>query len=385
VLKPAACVSLQELDSLRAEWDSLLARSDSASPFATWEWVDACWRNAEPGKKSLLLTARDDAGNLVGLLPLATYKRFGLLPAVEVLGCTRIGYPQGDYGGPVAERGREDEVWAAMLRYLATRRWTTADLRNCMVPLSSRPEQMARAYSEPAAGRGWGVRIAEADVCRLLSLRATFDDYLAGLSSNSRQNIRRKLRKLTEAGVRIEVVDLNDKAERNAALEALYDYHQARWQDNPSGGCFPDNYARDLHRYLTGKLSGSDRTELRVARNAGGKIIGAIYNFRLNGTGYFYTIGVSQEQEWSHLSLGVCLLADSIRAAIEAGCHTFDLLRGDHDYKQHFGGQTTNNLRVTIYRYAWLPRVEGALRKAYSLFRKALGVVRPTAPTAHAG
>ena len=67
----------------------------------------------------------------------------------------------------------------------------------------------------------------------------------------------------------------------------------------------------------------------------------------------------------------MCLLADSITASIEAGCHAFDLLRGDHEYKRHFGGYSTQNLRVMIYRYAWLPKAEEAIRSLRRRLRPA--------------
>ena len=83
-----------------------------------------------------------------------------------------------------------------------------------------------------------------------------------------------------------------------------------------------------------------------------------VYNFRYGGTCYYYHMGAHQEGEWAPYSIGTCLLIDSIRAAIEDGQHHFDLLRGDHDYKRHFGGYATNNLRVVVYRYGWLPQAE---------------------------
>jgi CelD/BcsL family acetyltransferase involved in cellulose biosynthesis len=380
VLNVAEYALLSELEPLKPEWDDLLARSDNDSIFASWEWVEACWKYGAPGRQPLVLAARDAEGRLVGLLPLARRSRFRVLHTLEVIGCTQLGYPMGDYGGLVVERGAEAAVWSAMLRHLKKSRWSVIDLRNCMAGTPGREEQLARLYSQPYGSASWGVRVQVADICRSIPLPATYEEYLAGLSSNARQNIRRKLRKLAEDGLKIEQVEPEDETTRNAAMEAFFKFHQDRWETDPSGGGFPDGWVRVLHRYLAGSLANAGKLDLRLVRSPDSEIIGVIYNFRHNGVGYYYHLGVSQDARWTPYSLGTCLLADSIAAAIADGCHTFDLLRGDHDYKRHFGGYTTNNLRVVIYRYGWLPKAEEAARKLRSKVRRSATLQLETQP-----
>jgi CelD/BcsL family acetyltransferase involved in cellulose biosynthesis len=185
---------------------------------------------------------------------------------------------------------------------------------------------------------------------------------LQSLSANTRQNVRRKLRKFQQQGGTITQVPCDDAAARTAALQSLFAYHQLRWEDDSSGGVFKHEQDRLMHHHLASNLAARGWLDLRVAKSAAGQIVGVIYNFRRNGVGYYYQLGFNNENAWTAYSLGFCLLADSILAAIGSGCHTFDLLRGDHEYKSHFGGQLTRNFRVTIYRYGWLPALENAVR-----------------------
>ncbi len=358
------CASLAEFETLRSDWHELLGRANNASVFATWEWLEAFWQHGAPDKQLLLLVARNGQGELVGLLPLARVTRLGLLQILEVAGCSGSGYPIGDYGGLIVARGMESSVWQAMLAHLKKSRWAAIDLRNCQSGDPARASWLVQVYQGGVAGLGWTVKVQTSDACRLISLPPTFDEYLAGLSSNSRQNLRRKLRKFQEAGHTFVQVAPDDGAVRSEAMEALFALHQERWAGDASGGIFPTEQARTLHKHLADNLAANSMVDLRLARSAEGEIIGVIYNYRHNGVGYFYALGTSQDPKWSTLSLGVCLLADSIRDAIEAGCHTFDLLRGNHGYKSHFGGHTVSNLRVTVYRYGWLPQ---ALAVAASL------------------
>ncbi len=257
-------------------------------------------------------------------------------------------------------RGMEGTVWQAMLAHLNQSPWAIIDLRNCPQGSDSE-ERLTNIASRAKRNSGWTFKVQPSDVCRVIPLANSFDTYLATLSSNARQNLRRKLRKLKEAGYSLEQVPLQDATARAEAVDALIALHRQRWAMYEGGG-FPDERSCTLHKYLIEKLTVNGHVDMRIARSSEGKIAGVIYNLRRNGISSFYSIGVSQDPALSHLSLGVCLLADSIRAAIEGGYHTFDLLRGDHDYKAHFGGYTTHNLRVTIYRYGWLQKAEEMLR-----------------------
>jgi CelD/BcsL family acetyltransferase involved in cellulose biosynthesis len=351
--------SVESFEALRHDWGALLGEAGNASVFATWEWTEAFWEHGVAGKRPLVLAARDGMGRLVGLLPLTSGTKLGVLRVLEVAGCTRSGYPVGDYGGPIAAKGMESAVWRAMLEHLKRSRWSIIDLRNCPTGDSYNEKWLAHLYESSGAEFGWASKVQSSDTCRLIALPETFEGYLGTLSSNARQNLRRKMRKLNEGGLVLQqVASVDDDIARDEALEALFTLHQLRWADDASGGSFPDAQARALHRYLASSLAAQGMVDLRLARSAEGQIIGVIYNFRWNGVSYFYTLGISLDPKWSSLSLGTCLLADSIRAAIESGCHTFDMLRGDHEYKAHFGGYAANNLRLTIYRYGWLPRAQ---------------------------
>lgn len=360
MIRVTECKSLNELQALRGEWSQLVEASRSASVFSGWEWAETFWRYVAPGREPLILLARDERNRLVGVLPLARTRQMRLVRVLEVLGCNERGYPMADYGGLLAEHGVEHAVWEAILRYLKGSHWAVMDLRNCIVSMPGDEEALTHFYGQAAAELNLAAKVQHGAMCRRISLPATFDRYLAMLSSNSRQNIRRKLRKLAEGGFTIEQVRPATQGEEvfNEAFDALITYHQQRWAENPTGGAFPTQRSRDLQRDVARRLDGAGQLDLRVMRDADRRIVGVIYNLRRKGVGYFYGLGVSQEEKYVPLSLGNCLLAESIAAAIEAGCHTFDLMRGDHEYKHHFGGYAVPNLRVTLYQYMWLPRLE---------------------------
>ena len=368
----AVCESLADLEALRPAWQALLAEADTPSVFDDWAWTAATWRYGAPGKRPCVITVRDETGHLIGLLPLARAWQHHVVPRLEVIGCTPSGYPQADYGGLLARSGRQAAVWQAVLAYLAARRdWAILDLRNC--PASALPPAFDRL---PTAQRGWLTTVRPAERCPRLALGADFDDYLARLSANARQQIRRKLRKLQGAGFIISQVDNQDAAARDAALRTLFGFFETRWDH--TAGDLPRGRALALHTYFAAELVARAALDLRIVQTPTGATVGVIYNFRRGDTGYFYMIGLSPDPQWQPYSLGVCLLADSIAAATQAGCRTFDLLRGDHEYKRHFGGQHRETFRVTLYRYRWLAALEETARH----LRRRLKSRQPAGPPA---
>jgi CelD/BcsL family acetyltransferase involved in cellulose biosynthesis len=62
-----------------------------------------------------------------------------------------------------------------------------------------------------------------------------------------------------------------------------------------------------------------------------GRVIAALYGFSTGKTFSFYQSGM--DPAWAHLSVGLVLMGCSMEHAIRSGIGTFDLLRGNEDYK----------------------------------------------------
>ena len=111
------------LDRLAPEWRALHDAAPSATPFQSWEWARAWWSHRRRGRLCVL-TARDDAGALVGLLPLVA----------DTFGPTRrltfLGAPEADYQDLLAAPAHADAACAAFAGWLAgaARGWDVIDL-----------------------------------------------------------------------------------------------------------------------------------------------------------------------------------------------------------------------------------------------------------------
>jgi CelD/BcsL family acetyltransferase involved in cellulose biosynthesis len=82
-----------------------------------------------------------------------------------------------------------------------------------------------------------------------------------------------------------------------------------------------------------------------------GKKAATLFAFEYRGSFLLYNSGYDTG-EFAHFSPGWVLLAYLIQYAIAAGCHLFDFLQGDEEYKYHFGSVDYKVMRVVVRNQA---------------------------------
>ena len=173
------------------------------------------------------------------------------------------------------------------------------------------------------------------------ALPGDWDAYLATRSRNLRSQLGRKLRAL-ERDHRIEMRagDVRD-------LDTLFELHGRR-RDTVGG--FPSSLAHEDARAFHGAFAAaaSERGWLRVwLLEADGEPVAAWYGWRVGGRYAYYNAGF--DPDWGDRSVGLLLLARTIRAAVEEGADEYDFLLGGESYKERFatGVRLATSLIVT--------------------------------------
>jgi CelD/BcsL family acetyltransferase involved in cellulose biosynthesis len=157
----------------------------------------------------------------------------------------------------------------------------------------------------------------------------SFDEFLASRSSNFRQQVRRRERKLRrdyEVDIR-----LSDAEHLDADLDALFRLHDERWSEGESVALSGprQSFHRDFARLAL------DRGWLRLwVLEADGAPRAAWYGFRFANMDWYYQSG--RDPEWDRQSVGFVLLAHTIKLAFDDGMHEYRLLRGGEEYKGRF-------------------------------------------------
>jgi len=367
---------------LAGEWNELLHRSAADTIFLTLEYQRTWWRVLGRGEL-LILAVRDDGdGELVGIAPLFATTNSEGQQVLEIVGCVEVA----DYVDFIVARGWEEPVYAALVDYLAGQLpplagggashtspsqggaggashpppsqggaggashtppsqggagggWDLLDL--CNVHQDSPTLTMLPPLAE---ARGWTTSTVREDVCPLVRLPGTWEEYLQMLEGKQRREIRRKLRRAGgQDALSWYIVgpkhDLETEIEDFLALMAA---------STPDKAAFLTPRMRDFFRQLARVVYDAGWLQL-VFLEVEGQKAAAYFNFIYRNQVLVYNSGLDW-QRFPRLGAGIVLTAYCIRHAIEQGREVFDFMQGDERYKYQFGGQDVEVRRLRIRR-----------------------------------
>ena len=250
---------VDDLAALGAEWRDLEARAE-VTFFLSWDWIGP-WLETAGGAPIAARVTQD--GRLVGLalFHVVRQKRHRFLP-VRLAVLNETGEKQKDiaymeYNGALAESGAEAAVLDAIIAALAR----GADAPGFdAIRLGGLPESLAQAI-DPAGLTMRTVTSEPTARVDLEALRTGGGDYLAGLSSNARQQIRRSQRLYEARGpVRLEAASSLDEAQSFfGAMQAL---HQATWQARDMPGAFAAPFLERFQRRVIDQASDGNPSSL---------------------------------------------------------------------------------------------------------------------------
>ncbi|HEY6836982.1 MAG TPA: GNAT family N-acetyltransferase [Gaiellaceae bacterium] len=295
---------LQRLDSVeavRAEWSALAAAS--GNPFQTPEWCEA-WLEHIGGDVELRLL-----GGTAGIVPLVVSR------GRYVRKARFLGFGPSNELGPVV--GRADRPLAAEL------------LRSALAATRRHWDVFTGEY---LPGQGWadglGARLVSATPSPVVrGSWDSWDAYLATRSSNFRQELRRKERRLADRGVTRRSVSRLE--ELDPALDVLFELHRARW-------------AGEASRWFAGREA-FQRAFSRTAFERGwlrldlleldGRPLAVYHGLRFGAAEWSYQFGRDPAEEGS---VGLVIAAQAVRRALGEGATEFRLGPGDQPYKRRF-------------------------------------------------
>lgn len=323
-------------DVLAEEWNDLLRRSAADTVFLTLEFQRTWWRHL--GEGDVLILAVRDGGDLVGLAPLFATTSAQGARSLAFVGCVEVA----DYLDFIVAQGREEAVYAALVDHLAgpsAPAWDVLDL--CNIHQDSPTLEMLPALAE---ARGWSVSTARDDVCPIVKLPGTWEEYMEMLDGKERREIRRKLRRATgQAQMSWYIVG------REHDLEAeVEDFLGLMAASTPDKAAFLTPPMRDFFRHLARVAYDAGWLQLAFLEIEDQKAA-AYFNFIYNNRVLVYNSGLDW-QAFPKLGAGIILMAYCIRHAIERGREAFDFMQGEERYKYQLGGQDVEVRRLRIHR-----------------------------------
>lgn len=318
-------------DEIADEWCSLLAACSHASPFQHPVWLGTWWRRFGGERAPLLLAARED-GRLRALAPLM---REGdrLLLAGDPEIC--------DYMDLVAAVDAPVGVFERLLDAVAALPWRELVLWG--MPETSRT---LAVLPKLATARGWMAEEEFEAVCPRVALPGSWDAYLDTLSKKDRHELRRKMRRFSEAGAEMKLYTLTDPAEVEAALDDFIRLHTISRHDKRE---FMTPQMETFFRAMAVALAGAGLVRLFFVELDGRRVAGLLA-FDTGEELLLYNSGY--DPAYAHASVGLVSKALALRAAIEDGKRCYDFLRGAEPYKYDLGAKDLEVHTLTITRPA---------------------------------
>ena len=326
---------------LAAEWNDLVARTRFNSIFLTHEWQTTWWASLGQGDLWIVAFRCPQSKALVGIAPLflhtlergadAGKRQFNLVGCIEV----------SDYLDIIAERDREQEVYAALLAWLHSPNapaWDIVDI--CNLPEASLTYQV---LPEMAAAYGLDAPVAQEDTAPQFVLPMRYEEYLqTHVEKKQRHEIRRKQRRAErEATTGFYLVGSEHLLE--AEVDDFIALQRASRADKAD---FMTPQMRRFFLAIAHRMLEAGLLRLFFLTIDGDKAA-TLFAFEYDRRFWLYNSGYDPDAH-AQLSPGWVLLSYAIQYAIATGCRVFDFMQGDEEYKYRFGATDYKVMRVTL-------------------------------------
>lgn len=308
-------------EDLASDWKRMYDSMPASSAFDSLEWNQIWWEHFGADSHLMLraLVRPNGSASLIAPMKLDSGHDEGV--------CTFLGGTDlVDYLG----FKHDEELQANDVKDLLRSLYDDPDI-NALV-LESLPEDSPSIHTvkEVAGEIGWDLHIWDEGVAPRITLPASVDEYFSSLTKKHRHELRRKLRRLDNAG-EIEQIELKSPADVADRIGDFIELHRGSSIDKQE---FMTTERERFFREIAVKLAEMDVTRLYFL-NLNGESVATSLAFKVGSTKYLYNSGYVPERSW--LAVGLLNHAINILASIDEGIKVYDFMRGDERYKYHLG------------------------------------------------
>ena len=183
-----------------------------------------------------------------------------------------------------------------------------------------------------AENRGYEVSTTPEDIALELELPTSWEDYLGSLKGKQRHEVKRKFRRLEEAGdINFRVVE--DAAEVQNQLDVFFELFKMSSNEKSA---FMTNQMRSFFHSLAISMAEAKILKFYILELDASPVAASMC-FDFNGALHLYNSGF--DPRYRALSVGLICKVFSLKDAIESGRRKYDFLKGAETYKYRLGGR----------------------------------------------
>ena len=327
-------------------------------PFRETSWLGSWWKHvADDACEPFVLMAKDQQGNIVGILPL--YEKLPRVGGSKVLGIMGDGEVCSDYLSILVSPDDAVEVATAMADFLLMHsqteglRWDEIELDGII-----EDDLPMMTFIEVLKEQG-----ATMHSCSRLStwFKASEDSWDAHLKTMSKSR-RRKTKRLCESVTtndRLDLVFPSDQQEVQERLTAMIALHQKRWNEAGRPGSFASECVRGF--IMDAALDFFARGLLYLpAITLYGEPIGSEFNL-IGGNKRLYSYSVGVDTDKYDYQPGNLLQWLDFQYIYRNEMEGMDMMRGDEEYKKRMQAVSKRIFEIRIAAPRLMPRIRQAV------------------------
>ncbi len=319
-------------------WQELAAHQPMMSP----QWIIPWWRSycENSSRAELCLLIGLDDGQLVGIAPFYVVNK-RLTKKLRFLG---DGHVCSDHMTLLSQVGCCEAFTAEVANWLsnnAGKTWNAAKLESvdtddvAMRKLVNQLDRESFSVYHRDSVSSWQV-----------ALPPTWEEYLSRLSKNHRKRCRKWHRDwIASEKLQFECVTRLDRLDE--AFDHVCRLHNARRGSLGSSGVFEDESFHAFHKDCARELMATGQLRINLLMSDA-QPIAAEYQLISPDAVFSYQSGV--DPEFLEIGAGNISIMMSIRTAIDDGCQTYDLLRGNEPYKKSWSARESSAFDIHIHQ-----------------------------------
>ena len=332
--------------AIRGNWDKVFAADPDANLFLSWDWIDKRLKTGWGEWFILCVKESEQHSEYIAFFPLKMQTKMG--PDAQFWQELVVaGIPLSDYTGFLCDPRFDGRAIPAMAKAILQRRWGYLVL-HCFHASRKRTRLFVGCFPNTQFVVVDHEKKVSEDgfnswICPYIDLPETWDDYLQTLSANTRQKLRRHLRKVEQSDEYRITHATPDTIDRD--IDILVNLWGARWAEEK--GVYTASNQEGLLEVYQGMAE--DGLLIVSILWHGDKPVGGLALFTDETTKSILFFASGRDTEFKDVPPGMVLHAHSIRYAIENGYKTYDFLRGNEPYKLSFASKHRVIRTIDIY------------------------------------
>jgi hypothetical protein len=329
-------------------WESVYSAASNPSFFLRRDWVET-WLEVFGNQLRVRFLVFERDGAVAGICLLVDQvSRHGPIRTRQLY-LNTAGEPSGqsvsvEFNALLCRSGMEADMAVALAGFIAREPWDEFLVNGMTESAFGDVSAATRGLADPDPT--WSVDYY-VDLARL---RAEKRDYVAALSKNTRDQIRRSSR-LYAGGGAVEVTPAKDDDQALAMLDELASLHQAAWTERGKPGAFSSEQFRAFHDKLIRRTFAKNLVQL-LRVSAAGETVGILYFFIHGTLVHFYQSGLTYRDD-NRYKPGVVSHAAAIQYWSDQGMDAYDFMAGDPGeirYKKSLGTDSRQLGWITFER-----------------------------------